>query len=80
MNPNDDRLMAMTEFKREQILEKRADERQKRLNRRQLDDIVRQQQRGGAADDSVSRAAKRTRIQLQLTSNSRAVKVLIDKF
>ncbi|KAF9563835.1 hypothetical protein CPC08DRAFT_686074 [Agrocybe pediades] len=52
-------LMAMTEFKREQILEKRAEERQRRLNRRQLDDIVRQQQRGTGADDSVSRAAKR---------------------
>ncbi|KAF4613299.1 hypothetical protein D9613_011058 [Agrocybe pediades] len=59
MDSDYDRLMAMTEFKREQILEKRAEERQRRLNRRQLDDIVRQQQRGTGADDSVSRAAKR---------------------
>ncbi|CAA7268808.1 unnamed protein product [Cyclocybe aegerita] len=54
-------LLSMTEFRREQILEERAEERQRLQNAKMLADMVRQQQGGGgaSADDSVSRAAKR---------------------
>lgn len=55
---DDDRLLAMNEFQREQVLEERAGERQRIQNARMLADLVRQQ-RGGSGDDSVSRAAKR---------------------
>lgn len=52
----------MNEFRREQILEERAADRQRVQNARMLADLVKSQQRGGAAgaEDSVSRAAKRT--------------------
>ena len=55
------RLLAMNEFQREQILEERAADKQRVQNARMLADLVRSQQRGGAAgaEDSVSRAAKR---------------------
>lgn len=55
------RLLAMTEFQREQILEERLEEKQKLQNARTLADMVRQQQRNGgaSADDSHSRGAKR---------------------
>jgi RNA polymerase-associated protein RTF1 len=51
----------MNEFQREQILEERAADKQRVQNARMLADLVRSQQRGGAAgaEDSVSRAAKR---------------------
>jgi len=52
----------MNEFQREQIFEERAAEKQRAQNVRMLADLVKSQQRGGAAgaEDSVSRAAKRT--------------------
>lgn len=55
------RLLAMTEFNRERILEERSEQKQHLQNVRALEDMVKQQQRGGVAsgDDSVSRAAKR---------------------
>ena len=51
----------MTEFNRERILEERSEKKQRLQTARALEDMVKQQQRGGAApgDDSVSRAAKR---------------------
>jgi len=51
----------MNEFQREQILEERAAARQQVQKVRMLADLVKSQQRGGAAgaEDSVSRAAKR---------------------
>ena len=51
----------MTEFNRERILEERSEQKQHLQNARALEDLVKQQQRGGVAlgDDSVSRAAKR---------------------
>ena len=51
----------MTEFNRERILEERSEQKQRLQTARALDDMVKQQQRGGVAsgDDSVSRAAKR---------------------
>ena len=66
---NTDRLLAMTEFNRERILEERSEKKQRLQNARALADMVKQQQRGGGGggsgsgvvpgDDSVSRAAKR---------------------
>lgn len=58
-----DRLLAMTEFNRERILEERSEQKQRLQTARALEDMVKQQQRGGVAhgDDSVSRAAKRMR-------------------
>lgn len=55
------RLLAMTEFNRERILEERSEQKQRLQTARALEDMVKQQQRGGVAlgDDSVSRAAKR---------------------
>ena len=58
------RLLAMTEFSREQILEARSEQKQRLQTARALDDMVKQQQRGSGGgvapgDDSVSRAAKR---------------------
>ena len=60
--PGQNSLLAMNEFRREQILEERAADRQRVQNARMLADLVKSQQRGGAAgaEDSVSRAAKRT--------------------
>ena len=50
----------MTEVRREQILEERAEEKQLLQNSRQIADLVRQQRTGAAnTDESVSRAAKR---------------------
>jgi len=50
----------MTEVRREQILEERAEERQRLQNARQIADLVRQQRSGvPAAEENVSRAAKR---------------------
>ncbi len=50
----------MTEVRREQILEERAEERQRLQNSRQIADLVRQQRSGvPAAEENVSRAAKR---------------------
>ena len=51
----------MNEFQREQIFEERAAEKQRVQNARMFADLVKSQQRGGAAggEDSVSRAAKR---------------------
>jgi RNA polymerase-associated protein RTF1 len=51
----------MTEFNRERILEERSEQKQRLQTARALEDMVKQQLRGGVApgDDSVSRAAKR---------------------
>jgi len=51
----------MNEFQREQIHQERAADRQHVQNTWMLADLVRSQQRGGAAgaEDGVSRAAKR---------------------
>jgi RNA polymerase-associated protein RTF1 len=50
----------MTEVRREQILEERAEERQRLQNARQIADLVRQQRSGvPVAEENVSRAAKR---------------------
>jgi len=54
------RLLSMTEVRREQILEERAEERQRLQNARQIADLVRQQRSGvPTAEENVSRAAKR---------------------
>ncbi|PPR03365.1 hypothetical protein CVT24_012490 [Panaeolus cyanescens] len=53
------RLLSMTEFQREEILEERMTTRQNILNARELKNMVRQQQQGYDAGDSVARAAKR---------------------
>jgi RNA polymerase-associated protein RTF1 len=54
------RLLSMTEIRREQILEERAEEKQRLQNSRQIADLVRQQRSGTTNnEESVSRAAKR---------------------
>lgn len=51
----------MTEIRREQILEERAEEKQRLQNARQIADLVRQQRSGVTnAEEGVSRATKRT--------------------
>lgn len=53
-------LLSMTEIRREQILEERAEEKQRLQNSRQIADLVRQQRSGTTNnEESVSRAAKR---------------------
>ena len=51
----------MTEVRREQILEARAEEKQRLQNTRQIADLVRRQRSGAANnDETVSRTTKRT--------------------
>ena len=50
----------MTEVRREQILEERAEEKQRIQNARQIADLVRQQRSGVSnVEENVSRATKR---------------------
>lgn len=52
------RLLQMPEVEREEILSQRLEEKQQLLDKRLLSQMV-QQQRGGGADESVAKAAKR---------------------
>lgn len=56
-NPNV-RLLQMSEVEREDVLSQRMEEKQQLLDKRLLSQMV-QQQRGGAPDDTVAKAAKR---------------------